>query len=376
MEEINAYIESARSEAAYQNYLVVRERVLSMMREASNQEHLPSRYWSEELAGFDYMLDASPIIIQKLREHCYHITGLRSYEYRRHHSHQAGAFLNKLNALRRLDHKNLFVPESSLLGGFGHDINGVKVNIDTLKFYESLIAMDQGGLLDYLRDPPGSGRSVAVEIGAGWGGFAYQLKKIMPNLTYVVIDLPQTFLFSGTYLKTAFPDARFFIYGDGPLSILKTDLLKYDFVLLPHYQFRNVELAKIDLGINMVSFQEMTTDQVLAYLQRLSELGCPVFYSHNRDRSKHNKELSAVGVLMKRFYKLLEITVLPIPYTSLNFPPPNQRLLLSRTINIPALVRRIPMFFCRRPPERPAKRGSLYEYRHLIGSNPKIVHLP
>src|SRR3712207_8746167 len=77
-------------------------------------------------------------------------------------------------------------------------------NLDTLKFCEALIALQRGGVLGALRaDGP---RRVVVEVGSGWGGFAYQLKTLCPQLTIVLVDLPELFLFSGTYLRTLFPE--------------------------------------------------------------------------------------------------------------------------------------------------------------------------
>jgi len=37
---------------------------------------------AEELENIDYMLDASPLIVRKLRHHAFHITNLRPYDYR------------------------------------------------------------------------------------------------------------------------------------------------------------------------------------------------------------------------------------------------------------------------------------------------------
>jgi hypothetical protein len=373
LKDIRDRIDAARDEAGYRNYLEVRERVLAMLKESAGSEADPSRYWSEELEGFDYLFDASPLIIRKLREHCYHITGLRSYDYRGHHRHQAGAFETKLKALRAIDRRGLFVPESPVLGGFGHVIDGCRVNIDTLKFYESLIAMDKAGLIDLLERAPEGDPPVVVEIGAGWGGFAYQLKTIVPRLTYVIVDLPQTLLFSGTYLKTAFPEARMFIYGDAPLPRLGAELPRYDFVLLPHYVFDRVDLKPLDLGINMVSFQEMTDGQIEGYLRRLTELKCPVFYSHNRDRSRHNTELSAVGILLKRFYRLEEIEVLPVSYTNLALPSPAPPA-ASGLISSPSeRLRRLLFRGLKAPIAARVMKKSLHEYRHLVGRAPEAA---
>ena len=94
-------IEKARSSPAFRHYEHVRDLVLGMMDEAAGYQ--PSSYWQQEIAGFDYMLDASPLVVAKLREHEYHLTGLRSYEYRQHHADYARRFASKLRQLREAD---------------------------------------------------------------------------------------------------------------------------------------------------------------------------------------------------------------------------------------------------------------------------------
>jgi hypothetical protein len=44
------------------------------------------------------------------------------------------------------------------------------INIDTLKFFEALVGMERGGVLNKVFDSPTSGRASVFEIGAGWGG--------------------------------------------------------------------------------------------------------------------------------------------------------------------------------------------------------------
>ena len=117
--------------------------------------------------------------------------------------------------LHEMGGRDLFVPESPSLGGFGFEIDGNLVNIDTLKYYEALLAMKKGGLLKRLE---GNGRKIVIEIGGGWGGFVYVLKKLFPDIIYVIVDLPQTLLFSSVYLMSLFPnqflssDVSFTIY--------------------------------------------------------------------------------------------------------------------------------------------------------------------
>ena len=333
-------IEAAEKTAAWVNYLWMRDQVVEMLDLDPVAERGASAYWREELAGFDYMLDASPLIVQRLREHCYHLTGVRSYDYRGHHRHQARPYVEKLSSLRSVDRSGLLVPEPVFLGGFGHEIDGALINIDTLKFYECLIALDRIGALPALRSGGGRGR-VVIEIGAGWGGLAYQLKTLCPKLTYIIVDLPRCFLFSGTYLKTAFPQVPFHIatkgVDDGTLEAGRNG-----FVLVPHFLFSEIQNCRLDLAINTVSFQEMTTEQVRQYVGGLKRVGCPMFYSLNRDRSKHNQQLTSVTSVLSEFYMVEEIPVLVAAYPTLGWARPRRKKRRLSTIGT-------------------------YEYRHLLG---------
>lgn len=314
-DELARVIEEARSSPAYRNYLAVREGVLDILDRHLGKDDEPSGYWREELAGFDYLFDASPLVIAKLREHCYHLTGLRSYDYRGHHGHKARPFAEKLASLREVDESGLLVPESPLLGGFGHEIDGTLINVDTLKFYECLIALDRSGALATLREKEGHGK-VVIEIGAGWGGFAYQVRTLCPRVTYIIVDLPQSLLFSGTYLKTVFPQASMRLATE-PVTARGAGQTEVDFILVPHFFFADSNLPDPDLAVNIASFQEMTTEQVRRHAARLRELRCPLLYSLNRERSPHNLELTSVSSAIAESYAIKEVPVLEVPYTTL-----------------------------------------------------------
>jgi hypothetical protein len=322
-DELARAIEEARSSRVYANYLAVRDGVLDMLDRRPEKEGGPSRYWREELAGFDYLFDASPLVIAKLREHCYHLTGLRSYDYRGHHEHKARPFAEKLASLRDVDGSGLLVPESPLLGGFGHHIDGALINVDTLKFYECLIALDRGGALATLRERGGHGK-VVIEIGAGWGGFAYQLRTLCPRVRYIIVDLPQSLLFSGTYLKTVFPRASMRLATE-PVAAPGTAETNDDFILIPHFFLADSELPRPDLAVNVASFQEMTTEQVQRHAASLRGLGCPLLYSLNRERSPYNPELTSVSAAISESYSVQEVPVLDAPYTTLGRVPAARR---------------------------------------------------
>ena len=60
-----------------------------------------ARYWAEELEHIDYLIDASPLVIRKLRHHAFHITGVRPYDYRGA-GEQRAYFERRLRALAAL----------------------------------------------------------------------------------------------------------------------------------------------------------------------------------------------------------------------------------------------------------------------------------
>lgn len=340
-ETLERTIEGAKKDLAYINYLEVRDRVLDIMDSMPLDADPVSDYWKAEIEGFDYMLDASPLVVRKLREHCYHLTGLRAYDYRDHHEHKARPFAAKLASLRQLDRSGLLVAESPLVGGFGHEIDGKLINVDTLKFYECLMALDLAGILPQLRGDAGAGKAV-IEIGAGWGGFAYQFKTLCPKVTYIIVDLPQALLYSGTYLKTVFPEASVRLVTELPRGE-SPRLAENDFLLVPHFLFGELQLPALDLAVNMVSFQEMTTRQVRGYVESVRLAGCERIYSLNRDRSPHNEQLTAVSSIVGEFYSVREIPVLEAPYTQLGSARPRR--------------------------QAPRAKRPAHEYRHLVGEN-------
>src|SRR4051812_44630626 len=194
-EAIQARVAEAAASRGFQAYREVRAQVLAMRdreERAAGAVTAPSAYWREELEQFDYMLDAPPLVVSKLRRHCYHLTGLRPYDYRSHKKPTRVA--RRKAALEAAGGRDLVIPEAELLGGFGFELDGGLYNVDTLKYSEALIALKGAGILDELRAP--GHRPIVWEIGSGWGGFAYQLKTVCPDATLVLSDFPEVFLFS------------------------------------------------------------------------------------------------------------------------------------------------------------------------------------
>ena len=305
-------VSSPAVNAAFDAYLRARDAVQRMKAgtSAAGGHHRPSEYWTEELENFDYMADATPLIVRKLRHHAFHLTGIRPYDYRNARDQQAH-FERRLLALIDLGGPELLVPESPALGGFGFEIGGVLHNVDTLKFFEVLVGMKKSGVLAPFQST--DARRLVWEIGGGWGGFAYQFKTLFPNTTYVIVDFPEVFLYSATYLATVFPDARL-RFWDGQGDVF-ADWSSVDFIFVPNTAADALRAVRPDLLVNLVSFQEMTDAQVDAYARLAADIGCPVLYSLNRERSVYNRELVSVSQALTRYYDLEEVKVLETEYT-------------------------------------------------------------
>ena len=154
------------------------------------------------------------------------------HEYRSNRDRWRERFTEKRRVLLKHGKRELLVPEWRAFGGFGFEIEGELYNLDTLKFFEVLIALDKGSVLEEFRS--NTDRRMVWEIGAGWGGFPYQFKTLCPNVTYVITDFPELFLFSATYLMTAFPDAKVRFWGEEPFAETLANWRDYDFIFAPN----------------------------------------------------------------------------------------------------------------------------------------------
>jgi hypothetical protein len=293
---------------AYETYLTVRDAVLRMKRHDPVGSAAPSAYWTEDLSNVDYMLEASPLIVGKLRHHSLHITGIHPYDYRVQDDFRLDAFTHRLGALVELGGRDLLVPEHGALGGFGYSLAEGLFNLDTLKFFEVLVGMRRAGVLQSLEGPA----PVVLEIGAGWGGFAYQVKTLFPRVSYVVVDFPELFLFSATYLQTVFPEARV-VLADNESD--PSGWHGADFVFVPNSMAAYVRDVTPSVTINIASFQEMTSAQVEEYAKLASDAGSEFLYSLNRERSRYNTELSSVSEIVRRYYDVREVVLLGTDYT-------------------------------------------------------------
>jgi len=176
-----------------------------------------------------------------------------------------------------------------IMGEIGWDIDGVLVNHDTYVYQERLNLLYEEGIIGWLRKqvktvPPNVGVTV-LEIGGGYGGLAYHIKKIIPSVNYIICDLPESLLFSAIYLTIAHPEYPYTIYDGKDKRSLHGNSSGFKFI--PNFMFDDLleENIKVDLVINTASLSEMTEQQVRYYGKTVSSLigNEGVFFEQNQD---------------------------------------------------------------------------------------------
>lgn len=174
-------------------------------------------------------------------------------------------------------------------GESGFRENGMVVNHDVFAFLERLALMQEAGIPDALRARP---RVTIMEIGSGFGGLALLLARLVPNATYICVDLPESLCFAALYLGRFHSRIRL-VETDDDLA----DLADCDFAFVPNYMFDHlVERGpRVDLAINTLSMSEMTPDQVRSYCKGLRRLAADtgVFFEQNHDNRGHGLSFAA-----------------------------------------------------------------------------------
>ena len=164
----------------------------------------------------------------------------------------------------------------------------------------------------------GSKRRLFFEIGAGYGSTAHHISNILHNNTYIIVDLPETLMFSATYLSLLNANKKIYLYDAQSVdNVLQSDrIVDYDFVLVPDYQLDKLRDLDFDVVINVASLQEMRVDQVERYLAFIQRTCRGIFYCYNQDAQPKNEELDN---LTERLRRRFEIEDIPQPSSHQSF---------------------------------------------------------
>jgi putative sugar O-methyltransferase len=112
-----------------------------------------------------------------------------------------------------------------------------------------------------------------LELGAGYGRTAAVFLSLLPEMKYVVVDIPPALAVSERYLTSLFSDRKVFRYRPfRSYDEVREELEAADIAFLLPQQLELLPDQSIDLFLNISSLHEMRIEQIRAYfgiLQRL-----------------------------------------------------------------------------------------------------------
>jgi len=289
----------------------IKSRIAMMLEErqrltsSSSRTASPSKFWSDFCSFFDYLPSLPDEAFANLRLHTYHLTG---------DTYQSYYFKSEIASMRaRWEELIRDVPAAYVLrepeGGIGFSYDdGTVVSRDVMRCQRVVNTLYDSGTLTALANAGGQ-RKLVLEIGAGYGGLAHQLSNLLGNTTYVIVDLPETMLFSASYLALLNPGKKLYLYrgDDFPKRGNRDFLTAFDFVLIPNYKLDELRDLRFDLVLNVASLQEMRADQVAEYLDFISDTCKGVFYSWNQDDQPENSELGNLSKMLRARFELAEV---------------------------------------------------------------------
>ena len=127
-----------------------------------------------------------------------------------------------------------------------------------------------------------------VELGGGYGQFAYHLLKKRKNFLYIDFDIPEVLCLASYYLIKTFPQKKTLLYGEKNFSIKKSK--NYNFIFLPYFEISKLKKNSVDLFINMCSLSEMEKTSVHQYFKYINNASKYIFHmNHDINRNKFSK---------------------------------------------------------------------------------------
>lgn len=161
---------------------------------------------------------------------------------------------------------------------WGYLIEGVSLYEPVFEYYYHASYFSK--LLSNIEHP------VVVEIGGGFGGLAYYMRKLIPSIKYIGFDLPENILLQTYYLATAYPEARILKYDSNFNKLDKALLNSYDIILLPNYELPYIESSLADLVVNIRSFSEMPINTLKEYFKEIDRISCLFIFHENINKPR------------------------------------------------------------------------------------------
>jgi putative sugar O-methyltransferase len=137
---------------------------------------------------------------------------------------------------------------------------------------------------------------VMVELGSGSGKQIEVIKKLHPNICFLLFDIPPQLYVCEQYLSAVFPDSVV-SYRDTKILDSIPEIRKGKIFIFGNWKFPILEKVKIDLFWNAKSFQEMELEVVANYLKYINKQANAVFLQEVMGGAKIANKKGDPGVL-------------------------------------------------------------------------------
>jgi putative sugar O-methyltransferase len=130
---------------------------------------------------------------------------------------------------------------------------------------------------------PGTPR-VIVELGAGYGRLAFVCRRMMPECSYVILDLPEALVCAQSWLSRVLPGDVVPYEETRTLADIGRERLECGrvFLFLPH-RIEAIRDCAADAFVNIYSFAEMPPASIRNYFRHLDRITDGVFYTKQRE---------------------------------------------------------------------------------------------
>jgi hypothetical protein len=179
-------------------------------------------------------------------------------------------------------------------GGAGDQevIEGRPVSLDFLQSVEEAFA-----IRDAWRQSGRDGYpSLIVELGAGYGRLGYVLRKMFPDATYVICDLPEALACAHSWLSRVLPgEVVPYARSRAQTKFDRQTLRSERCWILGAHQIESIADAAADAFVNIYSFAEMPPNVIEHYFSQIDRITNGVFYTKQRKREDNVEDKVVVS---------------------------------------------------------------------------------
>ncbi|MCI0558836.1 MAG: putative sugar O-methyltransferase [Nitrososphaera sp.] len=188
-------------------------------------------------------------------------------------------------------------------------INKHAVSLDFLQSVEETYFLKKAWAM---AEQPGSPRLI-LDLGAGYGRLAYVCRRMIPDCTYVILDLPEGLACSSSWLCRTLPgEVVPYSKSRRCARLSRETLLREKVWTLATRQIEAIEDLSIDAFVNIYSFAEMPKEAICNYFTHLDRITKGIFYTKQRMLEQNTLDGVCIGMEdypVRRHWRLLSSNI-------------------------------------------------------------------